>query len=339
MKKFVKVLALGLSLSLSFSALSTSLLANDNNISYASEQRLDLGYPTKGAKFREDVIKLNQNEALKNEVLKQIKNLRAMAWDEDIYYTYEEDNSNNERLRDIAFNAGLRNKEEYVNAIEWNTELERYAIQLSYECIVTDFSYYRADGSDPNTLIEAMTGYYGKNLGAYNPKTINPEIAFGIWSTDQLEEYNGWSQYELLKEYKGVFDQYTQDIHYILDPLMGYVGYGQVYDKDSQSGYANVVLANVMAASSTHTTNLVGNYKLFVGDPNKKAVTASQEKALRSAISNAEMTISTVYDIMDNYPKTVAKVADKLYLQIDKANDLILRAKAALGDYQDFDYQ
>lgn len=332
MKKVFKIAAA----SLAFSFLGAFNLSPVNT-SFASEapQRLDLGFPLPNVAFKESIVKLTQTEAQKKEVLNEIKKLRAKAWDEDIYFTFEEEvNSKGEKIRDVAFEAGLRNKEAYVNAIKWNTRLEQYAIQRAYEDFITDFAYNRADGSDPFDSHSKLLAGYSNEFHALSYEGMNPATAVGIWSTEKLDDLGGYSAYDYLLAANGVWANETSDLFNIIDPFVTDFGYAQLSSIEGTPSYGVLIVANQMKTTDTRATGYNGSYKLYVGDPNAKPLSESTKKALRKALSDAQMQSNVAYNLMENYPKTVERVWDKLVEIMDESYYLQQSAYGMLGEFK-----
>ena len=111
-----------------------------NNVFYASSSvtSSSSSYIPSDSAYREDTIYLKQDENLKREILDTIKEIRSDIWDENVYYASSPEDVEKTRIREIAKRFGYNTKSEYVNAIKWNSELEKYAIQRAYENFLTD---------------------------------------------------------------------------------------------------------------------------------------------------------------------------------------------------------
>ena len=338
MKRPIKILALSLALSFPVLGLAESTFTST---AYASSaQRLNLGVDTSKAKFKEDTVNLKQDEANKNETLSEIKAIRSRLWDENIYYTLDNSNSKGARLRDVAKEYGITNKDTYVNAITWSNDLERIAIQRAYEQLIVDLSHDRPDGS-PMETTTTNNGVYpnGENLAA-STALESPALAFAQWSFRPSKSRKGLSEYDILANTKGVKNAENGHLHLILNPRFYHVGFATMNGGDSEWNYAVLNASIKNPANNQAATGYVGQYRLYVGTPSKgapktqsKAINKAQSiEKLRQAVERAKKEIAAAEYILENYPKTVAHVKGQLVDLIAHSKELIRKAEPALAN-------
>ncbi|MBM0046824.1 hypothetical protein JNO63_06935 [Anaerococcus sp. mt242] len=337
MKSYKK---LALSLALSFVLLGA-------NPAFAAESRLDLGVDTGKVAFSEETFSLKQDEALKNEVLSEIRAIRSRLWDENILYTLEGSNKNGERLQDVAKVNGFSSKEAYVNGLTWSNNLERIAIQRAYEQTITGLSHNRPDGSDNSTAITKSGIYASAEILASSTQKEDPKKSFGQWAFEPSKIKNNKSEYQLLKESKGVSNSDNGHLHIILDPELKHIGYAAL-NTNSKWNYGVGVFDFNISNVNENSVNIVGNYNIYAGDiadaPKVENKTANPVKLdelspesiqkLRNTVTNSKETIAGAKLLMRTMPQFVEKNGDKLNALIESSQKLIDRAEKILANYK-----
>lgn len=331
MKKLKKV---GLLLSLALMCFGLNTIKNSDNISYASSSvTSQYSYIPSDSAYREDTIYLKQDEKLKREILDNIKEIRSDIWDENVYYASSLEDVGKTRIREIAKRFGYNTKSEYVNAIKWNTELEKYAIQRAYENFLTDGSYYRTDGEDPEEVVINLFGEDSREYNVWLKGDLTGQRAIYMWSIDKYEVLDRKSEYDLLLDLKGGLSDDNKDLHNMLHPSVTQVGFGKVKNSKNGKTYGVMVDGHGLA-DSQKVTGYVGNYKYYVGDPNVSPLSKDTEGELRSSIKQSEIQLEALENILENYPTTVANVVDKLYDLMDETYYLIRKSYALLGEFE-----
>lgn len=331
MKKTKKVLALTLLLSLPVNAM--GFAGNDNEaISYAAST-LDFGINTDSFESKALTYNLKQDEANKMASLKARNKIRSEMWDRNVPYCYDETtNKNNTKLRDYLKSVGINSKTEYLNQTKWSTGLEKIAIQRIYEVSTTGLSHLRPNGSDCYTAsLPGGVRTYAEIL-ANNTDTLTPERAFNQWAYSPRNNYGGKSEYDMLLESNGVYSNGNAHLHLILDPEYDHMGLSII----NASGI-NYVTVEFGYADQTgnKATGLVGDYTINFGKKaNNKGNKASLDEIkerLRQAIDYNKTQVNSAKFLLENAPKTVAKVKDKLESQIKKAEEIIEKSEKALA--------
>lgn len=339
-KRFIMSLAISFAIMVSAFVGATTSCASEG---------LDLGVNIGNMKLPQRSLRLNQSQASKEAALNEIKKIRSRAWDENIYYTHEANNSKVYRIRDIAKMYKNRSKEDYVNSIYWSIELEKIAIQRAIEQTITGLSHTRADGSDWDSArsngVEANA-----EILAMNSSTMQPSLAFDQWS---FRKFNGnKSEYDYLLASKGVGTAENGHLHAILDPGYFFVGYADVNNTGSGLNYAVGEFATNANKSET-STGLVGDYgfsrsnsstilleklgQAKASNPTKEQPTNNKlsketREKLEKAVKDSKKQIDAANYLMKNFPKTIAKVYDKLVNLIKIANDTIASAETLLNN-------
>ena len=333
MKKTKKILALALLSSLSVNSLAL-VSPQSENIAYAS-QNIDFGISTKNFESKTITLNLKQDEANKSQTLAAIRDLRAKMWDENVPYISDANsNPKNMKLRDYLKTKGITSKEAYVNSINWSTDLEKIAIQRIYEVTQTGLSHLRPDGSDCATAtLPNGTRTYAEIL-AYNSDPYTPAKAFNQWAFGKRSNYGGKSEYDLLLESNGVYNNGNAHLHIILDPEYNTMGLSINNSTDPnfvgvEFGYAN--------NSGSNATGLVGEYTMYFGkakpetNPKKdKKLSKESREKLEEAVRKNKIQIEAAKLLMRMAPKKVANVKDQLLNLIKESEDLIKMAEKAL---------
>lgn len=332
MKNSKKIIALALLTSISANALAVANPAS-KNVSYAS-QNLDFGISTEKFESRSLTYTLKQDEANKNAALAAIRKIRAEMWDKNVPYTYDENsNPNNTKLRDYLKSKGITSKEAYVNGHKWSNDLEKIAIQRTYEVTMTGLSHTRPDGSyNSDAKLPSKTITYGEIL-ANNSDAYTPEKAFYQWTHGKRSQFGGKSEYELLIESNGVFNNGNGHLHIILDPEYDHFGLsiintGNMNYAGAEFGYED--------GSGNKATGLVGDYTMNFGPASKadkpsKEIDQETRDSLMKAIHDSRIQIDAVHFLFKEAPAKVAKVRPILEKLIEESEELIKEAEELLG--------
>lgn len=180
---------------------------------------------------------LNQS-AVKTEALAAIKKLRAEMWDRNPKY-------NGRPLRDVASQSGLTTKQAYVDAIKWDTTLEKFAIQRSVE-IQYQFTHTRLDGSQEG--IE------------------NENIAMGPGVTHAIYQQWGYEELDDLEAANGQFNGANGHLHNQLNPEYNSFAVGNVGRYSAQTFSWN-------QTTNASGTGLSGQHQIAVKMPEAIAKT------------------------------------------------------------------
>lgn len=332
MKNTKKVLALALLLSLPVNA--AGLMGNDNQtVSYAASN-LDFGIKTNNFESKTLSYNLKQDEANKLASLKARNKIRSEMWDRNVPYCYDEGtNKNNTKLRDYLKSVGINSKTEYLNQTKWSTGLEKIAIQRAYEVSITGLSHLRPDGSEcyTATLTDGVRTY--AEILANNTDSLSPESVFNQWAYSPRANYGGKSEYDLLLESNGVYNNGNAHLHLILDPEYDHMGLSII--NASGMNYA-VVEFGYADKTGNKATGLVGEYEINFGKssdkkPNDKKDMEELKVRLRKAIEYNRGQVNAAKFLLEKAPNTVAKVKDKLIDQIKKSEEIIERSEKALS--------
>ena len=183
MKNYKKLAAA--TLAISFSLLGANVIVN--NVSLASEEKsapiANLEITQSNAPYQESVVKLNQNDATRDQVINQLKAIRSKAWDDNVSLEGAADGKT-ATIRDVAnyyYPEGNPSKEDYVNKYEYSLELEHLALQRAYELTLTGDSQLRPDDSSYETI-----AYKDLRLGKHDwvcydyGEEVSPERLFAV---------------------------------------------------------------------------------------------------------------------------------------------------------------
>ncbi|MGF0039687.1 CAP domain-containing protein [Peptoniphilaceae bacterium SGI.131] len=122
--------------------------------------------------------KIDSN-SVRNQSIELIKIVRAEMYDKNVPLF-------GRTLREVAKEAGYNTKEEYVNSINWDTSLERIAIQRAVETAYhKNIAHMRATGEDIFSAVDIEGKIYGfaENLAWYP----DYESAFYGWTYGELQ--------------------------------------------------------------------------------------------------------------------------------------------------------
>lgn len=185
---------------------------------------VSLGDPNVKGETLHMVVKLAQQD-VREKAISNLRRLRGEMWDKNPPY-------NSSTLRQEAARYGLTSKEAYVNAISWDVELEKKAIQRAVEAGLVA-NHIRPDGS-------------GYDIGFEN-------LAWGYSVTSAV--YNGWGIGELdaLIAAKGAFTYDNGHLHNQLNPNLKSFAVASVRGTTAQA-------LDWKAPTNPAGTNLTGNY-------------------------------------------------------------------------------
>lgn len=351
MKRFIKGLGLSLALSLAFLPASPNVFASGNLGN--SIELSNYGIETMGLNM--DNYELNQDARLKQEVLYEIQSLRAKMWDENAPYVKYGSSQTNTRLRDVAKSYGYTSKEAYANALKWSKDLEIISIQRGLEQNITGMSHTRPDGSDNSTIVTKNNVFSQGEIITGSHTQLSPSYSFNRWSFAKSSYRAGKSEYQCLLESNGVFNKNNGHLHIILNPSYQYVGYAEINTFDHQLSYGLASFGRANPYNSEEVTGIVTKRKDNTNKPVEKNEPKEQENPtnndnkkpdnkpskgqseptnykamLLESIENARIQIKSANYILENYPKTIAKVRGKLIDLIKETEQIIEESEALL---------
>ncbi|WP_297281624.1 CAP domain-containing protein [uncultured Anaerococcus sp.] len=335
-----------LTLALSFSFLGATSFSGQTT-SYASSMTstpAQLGVDTGKGVYKESTISLRQNEDLKKEVLNEVRDIRSKLWDENILYTLGNSNSKTERIQDVAKANGYTTKQAYVNGLKWSNDLEKIAIQRAYEQLYTDLSHERPDGRSFDTA--KVNGIYPNGeIVASSTAQESPAKAFNQWSFLPSKYLDNKSEYQMLKEAKGVSDANNGHLHSILNPEFKYIGFSEMNNPNGKWNYAAGEFARKIANNNENSVNLTGSKTLYIGDASNLQTNGSKKETGKSKISPEDLerlkksvedakiqlrAVDFLFEKTPNFAKTNGKYLNQLATE---ARELIKRAEAILAKY------
>lgn len=333
MKKFKKVTAAALAISFSF--LGTSVIG-ESNVSFASENKtapkVNLDIQPSNVPYQESVVTLNQNDATRQAVLNQLREVRSKAWDENLKLQWDDDGSTR-KIRDIynEFTGNSNDKEGYVNAYGYSLELERLALQRAYELSLTGASQERPDGTRYETL-----NYKGLNLGLHSwvyddyENDISPEILFDTILYKDIEGGNGYKRFiETNGSYETTGSVY--DMLMFHPTFMG-VGYGQVKNPETGKNFAVIAydLDPFFFDNGPKKVDYVGDYTMSFGNPNFKKASKETLDKLENSVKEAKRTIAGAEILTNSMPNFGEKYGYELGRLIENQKKIISKAEAFL---------
>lgn len=125
---------------------------------------------------------LNQT-AVREEALTAMRELREEMWDLNPWF-------DGKKLQDVVKASGFQGKADYAQALEWDNELEAYAVQRSVEVSYV-WAHNRPDGSD--ALDTAPEKVNGENLSmGYPTVTAAIKQSWGYGELDALNATQGF---------------------------------------------------------------------------------------------------------------------------------------------------
>lgn len=348
MNRFIKAMGLSLAMSLAFIPTSLKTFASGNAIELSN-----YGIETMGINM--DNYELNQDARLKQEVLYEIQSLRAMMWDENVPYVRYGSAQTNTRLRDVARSYGYTSKEAYVNALKWSKDLEIISIQRGLEQNITGMSHTRPDGSDKSTIVTKNNVFSQGEIITGSYTQLSPSYSFNRWSFAKSSYRAGMSEYQCLLEANGVFNKNNGHLHIILNPSYQYVGYAEINTFNHQLSYGLASFGRANPYNSEEVTGIVTKIKENTSKPIEKNEPIEQKNPIENgnkkpdenpkenqsqptnykamlleSIENARIEIDSANYILENYPKTIAKVRGKLIDLIKETEQIIEESEALL---------
>lgn len=352
MKRFIKGLGLSLALSLAFLPASPNVFASGSAI-----ELNNFGIETMGLNMAD--YELHQDIRLKQSVLHEVQSLRAKMWDENVPYVRYGSSQTNTRLRDVARSYGYTSKEAYVNALKWSKDLEIISIQRGLEQNITGMSHTRPDGSDNSTIVTKNNVFSQGEIITGSYTQLSPSYSFNRWSFAKSSYRAGKSEYQCLLEANGVFNKNNGHLHIILNPSYQYVGYAEINTFDHQLSYGLASFGRANPYNSEEVTGIVTKRKDNTSKPVEKNEPKEQENPtnnenknpnkkpdenpnenqsestnykamLLESIENARIQIKSANYILENYPKTIAKVRGKLIYLIKETEQIIEESEALL---------
>ncbi|WP_195851242.1 hypothetical protein [Aerococcus tenax] len=188
-------------------------VSQDIAIKEAENHYLDLNKKLDSELLLESELNLNQKD-VKEKTMDAVKALRAHMWDidhglnalEEVYDPKTGKKINGiwvkgERLTERAHAAGINTKEDYINNIQWNRELEDTALQNLAEIVNihtfyrTEYDYSEPDRSRYNNLDKFFSLDYKEDSNFENhllnnfiyPEIINHNRRYGNDSTEKFQ--------------------------------------------------------------------------------------------------------------------------------------------------------
>lgn len=319
-------------LALSFSFLGINSLANPSislAASEANDKRLDLGVKKAGGAYKEKTVIVNPNDIRYDQFLMEVRGVRDKSWESNIPYTLDDNNEKGTTIRDIAKEFGYETKEEYINGIKWSNDLEKIAIQRSFEQTFTGLGSQRPDFSDFTTATVNGTHSDREVLTA---DTIDPKITdpIGKWSYGKIEKADNKSQYDFLLKENGVRGDWNSSMHDLLNPEFKYVGFAEVKELGQKETFVTAEFAKNVANNNEEQSKIMGEYTLSTGKYKGDEISDESRADIEASINEAEVQIKAAEDLIENYPKTVENVKDKLLLLIEDSKEIIKELRGLL---------
>ncbi|WP_195854008.1 LPXTG cell wall anchor domain-containing protein [Aerococcus tenax] len=251
-------------------------VSHDIKIDERKREYLDLNQKLDNNLILESYINLDQNE-VKEQSMKAIRAIRAHMWDidhglnalEDIYdpetgKKIEGIWVKGQRLTERAEAAGIRTKDDYVNNIQWNRDLENIALQNLAEIVNIESFYHIREF------------YYTKPDSKKYP-SIDNFFNIGYQRDSNLENHllNTFIYPEIIKHNKNYgkykFEQYHtigNIINLLLDPYNKSVAVASNKTGDLFSEL--VVLASPVPSKDSSSSNYKGSHAVLVnGDKDR----------------------------------------------------------------------
>lgn len=362
MKRFIKGLGLSLAMSLAFLSTSPTSFASGFADTSIRQELYNFGIDTLGLNMEDH--ELHQDIILKQSVLSEVQSLRAKMWDENVPYVRYGSSQTNTRLRDVARSYGYTSKEAYVNALKWSKDLEIISIQRVLEQQITGISHTRPDGSDNSSIVTHHNVFsQGEIISAGYSNDMSPSYTFNRWSFAKSAYRAGKSEYQCLVEANGVFNKNNGHLHIILNPSYNYIGYAETISPKSKWSYGLASFGRQNPYNSEEVTGIVTkkpentskpkdnndkkdnnvekptDQKKHTDNESKKPNTNPDDKKseptnykamLLESIENARIEIDSANYILENYPKTIAKVRGKLIALIKETEQIIEESEALL---------
>ena len=330
MKNIKKLTAATLALSFSFLGLNT--IANPS-LSFAESQAkdkiLDLGVERAGGAYKEKTVIVNPNDIRYDQFLMGVREVRDKSWESNLPYTLDDNNEKGTTIRDIAKEFGYETKEEYINGIKWSNDLEKIAIQRSFEQTFTGLGSQRLDGTSFQT---ATINGISSEKEVLSADTIDPNItdSIGKWSYANLVKAGNKSQYDFLLKENGVRGDWNSSMHDLLNPEFKYVGFAEVKELGQKETFATAEFAKDVKNNKEEQSKIMGEYTLSTGKYKGDEISDESRADIEASINEAEVQIKAAEDLIENYPKTVENVKDKLLLLIEDSKEIIKELRGLL---------
>ena len=297
--------------------------------SKADESKIDLGVDKGKGAYKEKKVLVNPNELRYQQFLMDLREVRDKSWESNVPYTMGTDNEKGTTIRDIAKEYGYETKEAYIDGIKWSNDLEKIAIQRSFEQTYTGLGSQRVDGTSFQT---ATINGISSDKEILSADTIDPNITdpIGLWSYGKIEKANNMSEYDILLKENGVKTDWNASLHDLLNPAYKYVGFAEVKDPDQKVTFATAEFAKDIANNNEEQANIVGEYTLSTG-ANKEGVSDEVRENIEKSIQEAEIQIKAAEDLINKYPQTIKNVKGKLVGLIEESKELIKELRALMG--------
>ncbi len=199
--------------------------------------------------------------------LEDIKTIRREMWDANVKF-------NGSTIRQAACSEGLETKSEYVNAIKWNSALERIAIQRGVETAQHGQIAHRRVNSE-----NVFTAVYKDTM--YNAESL----AWGASISYSVLELWGRNEKTALNSNNGYANHDNGHLHTLLNPKLKF--YGMCYLPSVRTDCE----ANGISTNYYKIATLAGAQAIFNGNQNSAGING--ENIFKMAI-----------------PKSIAKAAD-----------------------------
>lgn len=314
-------------LALSFLAFNST---TNPSLSFAESKadEIELGVDKGKGAYKEKKVIVNPNQLRYEQFLMDLREVRDKSWESNVPYTLGTDNEKGTTIRDIAKEYGYETKEEYINGIKWSNDLEKIAIQRSFEQTFTGLGSQRLDGTSFQT---ATINGISSDKEVLSADTIDPNITdpIGLWSYGKIEKSDNMSQHDILLKENGVKTDWNASLHDLLNPAYEYVGFAEVKDPDQKVTFATAEFAKDIANNSEKQANIVGEYTLSTG-ANKEGISDEVRENIEKSIQEAEIQIKAAEDLINNYPQTIKNVKVKLVGLIEESKDLIKELRALM---------
>lgn len=186
----------------------------------------------------------------------------------------------------------------------------------------------------------------GAEILASSTDSQNPKRSFGQWSFEPSKRKNNKSEYQLLKEAKGVANADNGHLHIILDPELKHIGFAAL-NTNAKWNYGVGIFDFDISGNNQASANLVGSFNIYAGDiksapkienktvaPAKTTeLTAASVEKLRTSVSNAKRTIAGAELLMKTMPKFAKENGAKINELIANSQKIIDQAEKILAKY------
>ncbi len=229
--------------------LAASLLTISSGLSFAettsSVTGVDLGVDSSSISASR-MYTLDQVSA--KQAFEKIKVIRDEMWDENVPF-------NGKPLRQAASEKGLDTKEKYINAIKWNSVLERIAIQRALETA--------EHGEVAHKRVVNKSIFTAK----YNGHGFNAEcLAWGGDADFSVLELWGRDEKNALISANGNSNSQNGHLHILINPSLKYYAIGYLPELNKDYG------ANGKQLTHNRITSLSGAQSINVGNENSVGI-------------------------------------------------------------------